>query len=101
MGNMTPQEKVGLVILSVVFAPFILIGRALKSIGESLGLIEKENYDYDPLKDPNYRPPEEEQIGTKKPVSENGQSVPSGTSKVSKPKIGQGFENPNKLDPNS
>lgn len=59
MGNMTPQEKVGIVILSVIFGPFILIGRALKSIGQSIGLIEKDNYDYDPTKDPNsseYKP---------------------------------------------
>jgi hypothetical protein len=59
MGNMTPQEKVGVVILSFIFGPFILIGRAIRSIGESIGLIEKETYEYDPTKDPSspeYKP---------------------------------------------
>ena len=94
MGNMTPQEKVGLVILSVVFAPFILIGRALKSIGESLGLIEKEKYEYDPKTDPNYVPPEAVQNATE-PANVVG---PVTNENKVKP---QGFDNPNRLDPNS
>lgn len=53
MGNMSPQEKVGIVILSIIFGPFILVGRALKSIGQSLGLIKEETYEYDPTTDPN------------------------------------------------
>ena len=54
MGNMSPQEKVGVVILSIIFGPFILVGRALKSIGQSLGLIERdEEIQYDVTKDPN------------------------------------------------
>jgi hypothetical protein len=51
---MSTQEKVGISILAIIFAPFILVGRALKSIGQSLGLIEQEKeLQYDPTKDPN------------------------------------------------
>lgn len=54
MGNMSTEEKVGITILSIIFGPFILIGRALKSIGQSIGLIEKDKeIEYDPTQDPN------------------------------------------------
>lgn len=53
MGNMSTEEKIGISILAIIFAPFILVGRALKSIGQSLGLVREETYEYDPTLDPN------------------------------------------------
>jgi hypothetical protein len=54
MGNMSTEEKVGISILAIIFAPFILIGRGLKSIGQALGLIEEDKeIVYDSTTDPN------------------------------------------------
>ena len=54
MGNMSTEEKIGITILSIVFGPFYLIGNALKSLGQSIGLIEKDKeIVYDSTTDPN------------------------------------------------
>ena len=96
MGNMTEKEKIAIGIIALIFSPFIILGRVIKSIGESLGVIEPEKYDYNPKLDPNYVPPELE------PKVDNNTSSGQVTEPpVSKPQIGQGFDNPNRLDPNS
>jgi hypothetical protein len=92
MGKMEKEEMFAISIIALIFSPFILAGRLIRTIGESLGIIERETYEYDPLKDPNYNRPPEPEIE---------QPIVSETSNTSKPKIGQGFDNPNKLDPNS
>ena len=54
MGNMSTGEKIGISIIAIISFPFILIGNALKSIGQALGIVEKDKeLEYDPTMDPN------------------------------------------------
>jgi hypothetical protein len=89
MGKMDEKEMIGITIIAFIFSPFILVGRLIKSIGESLGIVEPEKYEYNPQLDPNYVAPENVKNGDETPATETGNIKP------------QGFDNPNKLDPNS
>jgi hypothetical protein len=54
MGNMSTGEKIGISIIAIIAFPFMLIGNALKHIGQALGIIEQDKeLEYDPTKDPN------------------------------------------------
>lgn len=59
MGNMNTKEKITIGIVAIVCYPFVLVANIFKSIGRSLGVVERESYEYDPTKDPNspdYKP---------------------------------------------
>jgi hypothetical protein len=87
MGKMDEKELLVISIVSVLVSPFIIVATLPTIInGVLMGWAKEENsYEYDPKLDPN---------------SSVNQPQVSETP-VSKPTIGQGFDNPNKLDPNS
>ena len=86
MGKMDEKEMLVISIVSLLVSPFIIVGNVAHKIGVMMGWVKEENsYEYDPKLDPN---------------SSVNQPQDSETP-VSKPTIGQGFDNPNKLDPNS
>ena len=59
MGKMDQKEMFVISVVALLFSPFIIAGKIIKEIGISMGIIEKENYDYDPSKDQNIKPEEE------------------------------------------
>jgi hypothetical protein len=54
MGNISTEEKIGITIIAIIVGPFYLLGNALKSLAQSIGLIPKDKeIEYDPTLDPN------------------------------------------------
>ena len=53
MGNISRGEKVGIIVLGIIMAPFAI----LKTILGWMGIVETPSYEYDPSKDPNYVEP--------------------------------------------
>lgn len=55
MGKMDEKEMIAISIIAIIFSPFIIAGRIIKNIGQTLGIIEPEKNEYDPKMDPNYK----------------------------------------------
>lgn len=96
MGKMDEKEMIAISIIAIIFSPFIIAGKIIKSIGVSLGLIEEEKHEYDPTMDPNYQSSNVENKTQEETIVE--QKEPN------KPYIykpGEQGYTENKLDPNS
>lgn len=51
MGKMDKKEMFVISAIAFIFSPFFVIGKAIRTIGESLGIIKKEDIQPEPPKE--------------------------------------------------
>lgn len=60
MGKMDEKEMMAISIIALIFSPFFIIGKALRGLGQSLGLTQKQKEDVVPPPPINNPTPVEE-----------------------------------------
>ena len=53
MGKMDNKEMFVISAIAFIFSPFFMIGKAIKSIGRSLGIFKEDNIQPEPPKEEN------------------------------------------------
>jgi hypothetical protein len=51
MGKMDKKEIMVISIITLIFSPFFVIGKAIRTVGESLGIIKKKDTQPEPPKE--------------------------------------------------